>query len=166
MHNMLCPMGPHAVLCMLSYIHALQCNAMQCPGQRSMYGQCAQNTPPHRHSQMTAQCRAVPKADVHVQAVSIWASLPLLQRLEAFLLPYSMYQQQQLQSAAAPSTAAATKCAPHTLPSGVTGSSLMHMSPTSVSWTVYIPGQCLAPCTYVFCKEGCSGLCSRPLEAL
>ena len=50
-------------------------------------------------------------AHVHVQAVSIWASLPLLQRLEAFLLPYSMYQQQQLQSAAAPSTAAATQCA-------------------------------------------------------
>ena len=49
----------------------------------------------------------MPKADVHVQAVSIWASLPLLQRLEAFLLPYSMYQQQQLQSTAAASTATA-----------------------------------------------------------
>lgn len=57
---------------------------------------------------MRAQCGAVPKADVHVQAVSIWASLPLLQRLEAFLLPYSVYQQQQLQSTAAITTAAAT----------------------------------------------------------
>jgi hypothetical protein len=37
---------------------------------------------------------------VHVQAVSLWASLSLLQRVEAFLLPYSMYQEQQLQSAA------------------------------------------------------------------
>ncbi len=51
---------------------------------------------------------AVPKTDVRIQAISIWASLPLLQRLEAFLLPYSMYQQQQLQSTAAISTATAT----------------------------------------------------------
>lgn len=39
-----------------------------------------------------------------MQAVSLWASLPLLQRMEAFLLPYSMYQEQQLQSAAAMQT--------------------------------------------------------------
>ena len=56
---------------------------------------------------MTAACGAELKADVHVQAVSLWASLPLLQRLEAFLLPFSVYQQQQLQARAATCTAAA-----------------------------------------------------------
>lgn len=49
-------------------------------------------------------CDAVPKAEVRIQAVSLWASLPLLQRMEAFLLPYTMYHQQQLQSTAAAST--------------------------------------------------------------
>ena len=39
-----------------------------------------------------------------MQAVSLWASLPLLQRMEAFLLPYSMYQEHQLQSAVAKQT--------------------------------------------------------------
>lgn len=43
---------------------------------------------------------------MHVQAVSLWASLPLLQRMDAFLLPYSMYQQQQMQAAAAAAQAA------------------------------------------------------------
>lgn len=52
----------------------------------------------------TAGPKAGPKAEVHVQAVSLWASLPLLQRMEAFLLPYSMYQEQQLQSAVAKQT--------------------------------------------------------------
>ena len=41
---------------------------------------------------------------MHVQAVSLWASLPLLQRMEAFLLPHTVYQQHQLQATAAAQT--------------------------------------------------------------